>query len=118
MARLKKKPDYDSEKIMKELMEAVAESYDETGELKLTAEEFDMSPLKIRKFLITAGAYSNAISYEVNRLYESGKSVEEIRMIMGLGKSSVNGYLPYMKSVYKPDELSLNAERLAVFRKR
>lgn len=65
----------------------------------MTAEEFDMSPLKIRKLLITAGAYSNAISDEVNRLYESGKSVEEIRIIMGLRKSSINGYLPYTKSV-------------------
>ena len=118
MARPKKKPDYNAEKIMKDLMAAVVESYGETGELKLTAEEFDMSALKIRKLLITAGAYSNAISDEVNRLYESGKSVEEIRIIMGLGKSSVNGYLPYTKSVYKPDELSLNAERIAVFRKR
>lgn len=54
MARPKKKPAYDAEKIMKELMAAVAESYEETGELKLTAEEFDMSALKIRKLLITA----------------------------------------------------------------
>ena len=118
MARPKKKPAYDAEKIMKDLMAAVVESYGETGELKLTAEEFDMSPLKIRKLLITAGAYSNAVSDEVNRLHESGKSVEEIQMIMGLGKSSVNGYLPYMKSVYKQDELSLNAERIAIFRER
>ena len=118
MARPKKKPAYDAEKIMKELLVAVVESYEETGELKLTAEEFDMSALKIRKLLITAGAYSNDISDEVNRLYGMGKTVAEIQRITGLGKSSVNGYLPYMKAVYKPEELSLNAERIKVFRDR
>ena len=47
---------------MKNLLDAVSESYEETGELKQTAAEFDMSPLKIRKLLITSGAYSNDIS--------------------------------------------------------
>lgn len=103
---------------MKDLLAAVAESYDETGELKLTAEEFDMSALKIRKLLITAGVYSNEISKEVNDLYAKGKTIAEIQQITGLGKSSVNGYLPYTKAVYKPEELSLNAERINVFRSR
>ena len=91
MARPKKKPLYDAEKIMKELLKAVAESYDETGELKLTAEEFEMSLLKIRKLLITAGAYSNDISNDVIYLHEKGKTMTEIQEITGLGKSSVNG---------------------------
>lgn len=118
MARPKKKPLYDAEKIMKELMAAVVESYEETRELKFTAEEFDMSALKIRKLLITAGAYGNEISDEVNALYAAGKTVAEIQRLTGLGKSSVNGYLPYTKAVYKPEELSLNAERINVFRSR
>lgn len=118
MSRPKKKPLYDAEKIMKELLTAVTESYDETGELKLTAEEFEISPLKIKKLLITARAYSNEISEEVNELYAGGKTVVEIQRITGLGKSSVNGYLPYTKAIYKPDELSLNAEQIKVFRDR
>lgn len=47
---------------MKELMAVVAESYEKTEELKLIAEEFVMSALKIRKLLITAGIYNNEIS--------------------------------------------------------
>lgn len=39
MDRQKKKPLYDAEKIMKELLKAVLESYDETRELKMTAEQ-------------------------------------------------------------------------------
>jgi len=118
MSRPKKKLAYDAEKIMKELMAAVVESYDETRELKLTAEEFGMSALKIRKLLITAGAYCNDISDEVNELYYAGKTVAEIQRIIGLVKSSVNGYLPYTKAIYKPEELSLNAERINIFRSR
>lgn len=118
MARLRTKPIYDAEKVMKELLEIVSASYEETGELKLTAEEFDMSALKIRKLLITAGVYHNDASDEVNRLYSKGKTPEEIANITGLGRSSVNGYLPYSKAIYKPEELSQNAERIKVFRNR
>ena len=118
MSRPKKKPQYDSNKIMQELLDAVSESYSETGELKLPAEEFDMSALKIRKLLITAGVYSNDISDEINELYKRGKTVEEIQRVTGLGKSSVNGYLPYTKAVYKSEELSLNADRIRLYRER
>ena len=128
MARPKKKnsnPKQSMEQLLKQAVALFQEPYDDRDErdadlpsLRSVAEALETTLLRVRKLLITAGAYSNAISDEANRLYESGKSVEEIRIIMGLGKSSVNGYLPYTKSVYKPDELSLNAERIAVFRKR
>lgn len=118
MARPRVKPIHDAEKIMNELLVAVAEFYVETGELKLTAEEFSMSALKIRKLLITAEVYHNDASDVVNRLYAQGKSPEEISNITGLGRSSVNGYLPYSKTAYKAEELSQNAERINMFRNR
>jgi len=118
MAKPKKKPDYEANKIIKDLLEVVAESYEQTGELKLTAQEFGMSALKIRKLLITAGVYHSEVSDKVNMLYSSGKSLEEIRRITGLGRSSVNGYLPYTKVVYNSKEASLNAERIRLYRRR
>ncbi len=118
MSRPRIKPTHNADKIMKDLLTVVVESYEETGELKLTAEEFDMSALKIRKLLITAGAYHNDISDEVNELYKRGKTLVEIQKITKLSRSSVNGYLPYTKVVYKPEELSLNAERIKVYRGR
>ncbi len=118
MGRVKSHPPYDAEKIMKMLMDAVAESYEETGELKITAEEFAMSALKVRKLLITGGKYHNEISDEVCRLHYDGKSVREIQEKTGLRKSSINGYLPYTKVVYKPNEVSQNAQRIMTFRKR
>ena len=118
MARPKKRLHYDADKIMKNLLYAVSESYEETGELKQTAVEFNMSPLKIRKILITSGAYSNEISKEVNDLRAAGKSIAEIQELTGLKKTSVNGYLPYTKSIYKSEELSMNAERINIYRSR
>lgn len=67
MARPKKKPTFDSEQMAKQIMEAVTDAYlnppqgmeDDTGHMQLNqlAEEFSMAPLKIRKLLITTGAY-------------------------------------------------------------
>ena len=118
MGRPSKKSNYDPQKVMKELMTAVCSIYEETGELKRTAEEIGLSPIKIRKVLVTAGIYENAVAEKVNRLYREGKSPAEIQEITGLGKSSVNGYLPYMKTPYKAKEVSLNAERIRTYRNR
>ncbi len=74
--------------------------------------------MKIRNLLITAGAFNNEISDVVKRLFSEGRTVVEIQQITGLSRSSVNGYLPYTKAVYKPEELSANAERIQVFRDR
>lgn len=118
MSRPKKFSHYNADKIQSELIEAVVESYEETGELKITANEFNLSPLKIRKILITAGVYQNKVSDEVNELYKQGKTTQQIMEITGLKKSSVNGYLPYSKIIYKSDIVSRNAVRIQVYRNR
>lgn len=116
MARPKKKPNYDADKIMKELLGAVKESYQETGELKLTAAEFDMSPIKVRKLLITAGEYENETSLMVQELFAETKSIADVMAETGLSRASVSGYLPYRKMIYNPEELSTHAERTVRYR--
>ena len=111
MARPSKKPNYDSDKIMKEVIDAVIESFEETNELKLTAAEFDMSPIKIRKLLITAGVYENEVSRQVQDIFRETKSISQVMLETGLSRASVSGYLPYQKMVYGADELSVAAER-------
>ena len=124
MGRNKKKPEYDSEKIMKEFIDSVVDCYITTGadqgdnSIRNIAEEFDITPLKVRKILITAGAFSTDISDEVNDLYSRGKSVLEIQRVTGLGRASVYSYLPYKKVIYNTSEVSLNAERLKKYRER
>lgn len=72
----------------------------------------------MRKRLIAAGVYESEIADEIMALREVGKTIQEIYQITGLGKSSVNGYLPYTKVPYNAKKLSLNAERIKKYRKR
>lgn len=118
MGRPRKKPDFDPDKVMKELIDVIGGIYAKTGELSKTAEEIGLSPIKVKKILITGGLYENDTAKEVLRLYEDGHSPFEIQEITGLGKSAVNGYLPYTKAPYRTNEVSLNAERIRIYRKR
>lgn len=128
MPRPKKKPNYDASEIVNQIVAAVTDAYlnpteaaaDENGHmyLNLLAEEFSMTPIKVRKLLITSGAYETPLSRQVNELYKSGRTVKEIQTITGLSSASVNGYLPYNKAVYKLEDATLTAERIRKYRKR
>lgn len=121
MARLKKKPNYNPDTIMQELINEVSQWYLESGtkaSIRQIADEFEMTPLKIRKLLITAGVFSSEICDQVLELSRSGKSVSEIQTITGLSRASVQSYLPYSKIIYNAEEISQNAERIRLYRKR
>lgn len=106
-------------------MEAVTDAYlnppqgmeDAAGhmQLKQLAEEFSITPLKVRKLLIITGAYQTAISKTVNVLFAQGKTVQEIQNLTNLSRASVQSYLPYSKTVYKMEERTLLAERLRFY---
>ena len=127
--RPKKKPTYSEEMIMQELLSAISDAYltgsngkGETSSpavsLRQVANEFDITLMKARKLLITAGVYHTEISDEVNELKAEGKSIEQIMEITGLKRSSVHSYLSYTKSIYNLKELSLYAERCRLYRAR
>ena len=125
--RPKKKPDYDADAIMSALIDAVTDSYlspsdDEEADghkpIKLVAEEFEITPLKVRKLLITSGAYRTSISERILVLHHEGKTVAQIQKVVGLGRVSIHSYLPYMKGVYKASEISTDAERVKLYRNR
>jgi hypothetical protein len=128
--RPKKKPEYNSEEITNKLLEILTESYLNPGpgeaapddpkhkQLKLIAEEFSMTRLKVRKLLITAGVYETPISGEVNRLYRQGKTIAEIQEATGLKRASVHSYLPYSKAVYNLEDATVTAERIRKYRRR
>lgn len=127
MPRPKKKKN-NMEKLSQQVLEAVTDAYlnptedtaDENGKMSLNvlAGEFSMSRIKLRKLLITSGAYETPISRKVNELYNSGKTIKEIQTITGLSAASVSGYLPYQKTIYNLEESTLVAERLRKYRNR
>lgn len=127
--RPKKKPDYDREKEIEALQQKVidlfGEPYDDRVERSETvpsireiAKSLDVTPITVRKMLITAGYYSTKLSRKVQKLYEEGCDIQEIMDQTGLKRSSVHSYLPYVKGNYNLPERPLNAEQKRIFRKR
>lgn len=128
MARPKKKPEYNSEEVSQQVIEAVTDAYlnpsegtaDENGKmcLNLLSEDFSISRLKARKMLITSGAYKTPLSRRINELYMDGKTIKEIQEITKLSFASISGYLPYQKTIYNLEKSTLLAERLRKYRSR
>lgn len=126
MPRPKKKPDYDAAQIMKDFMDTVAEAfgtYDDRTDsrdpgLNAVAAEFGITALKARKLLITAGVYSTALSRQIAELQSKKMKLEQIMSATGLSRASVHSYLPYTKIPYNLEELSVNAERIRLYRER
>ena len=125
-AKTKEKTDYDAAQIMKDFTDTVAEAFgtydDRTGGqkqgLNAVATEFGITALKARKLLITAGVYSTALSRQVAELQSKKAKLEQIMSATGLSRASVHSYLPYTKIPYNLEELSVNAERIRLYRER
>ena len=118
MGRKKLKPDYNPEKIMKELIDITKELYDKENSYRQIARELELSVSKVIKLLITGGVYYSNICRKINKLYASGKTIPEIQKSLNISRASVQAYLPYKKCVYNAKELSLNAERIRRYRQR
>lgn len=127
--RPKKKPDYNKAKVIDELLvkvvEAFGEPFDDREErtedaptIASVANALNVTPIKVRKMLITAGFYSTEMSRKVQAMRECGYSIQRITEETGLKKASVNGYLPYSKGAYNLDNPSLYAEQGRLFRTR
>lgn len=86
--------------------------------LNAVAAEFGITALKARKLLITAGVYSTALSRQIAKLHFSGAKNEQMMKITGLSRASVHSYLPYTKIPYNLAELSVNADRIRLYRER
>jgi len=125
--RPKKKPDYDREQVIDAMVakaaELFGEPYDDRKErsadaptIVSVAEQMHTTTLRVRKMLITAGYYSTDLSRTVQKLYKDGYTVSQIMEITGLGKASVNGYLPYIKGAYKLDDPTTCATQSGIYR--
>lgn len=128
MPRSRNNPGFDRDKLEEEILKTVVELFNcganRNHDVSYIADELDMSALKARKLLITAGDrsgrvyYSTALSAAIQRLKAEGMSNTEIATQVGLSHASVIGYLPYSKTVYGMREVSADAERVKRFRVR
>ena len=126
MSRPKKKPDYNPYQVMQDFMTAVADAfgtYDDREDtappgLNAVAAEFGITALKARKLLLTAVVYSTALSRQIKELHSKKMKIAQIMSATGLSRASVHAYLPYTKIPYNLEELSVNAERIRLYRER
>lgn len=82
------------------------------------ADEFGISRLKVRKILITTGDLRYPETERIQNILSQGKKMDQIELITGMKKSTINGFLPYSKGVYKLRDVSAAAERTALYRTR
>ena len=112
------KKSYDPMAVMEELLSTVDSVFEEKQELKATAIELDLAELKVRKLLITSGKLRYPMTEQIQELQRAGKKMDQIQSILGLSRASINAYLPYSKIPYKESEVSANADRCELYRKR
>lgn len=128
MARPKKKnsnPVLSMEELLSKTVSLFQEPYDDRDErnadlpsLRSVADELNTTILRTRKLLITAEYFSTSTSRLVQDLSASGLSVEAIMDKTGLGRASVNSYLPYKNLAFNLDQTTVNADRHKLFRRR
>ncbi len=92
MPNKKKKPDYDPNAVMQELLDSVTFAYSDSvsptthPSLREITDEFELNPIKVRKLLITADVYQSDLADDMLRLYREKKTVAEIMVLTGLSK--------------------------------
>lgn len=130
MARHKIKPNLDIQKEMNDLINEISEyfgdPYDDRDDyydpnhrsLRDVSKKFNISVVKARKILITAGKYSTKESRRVQDLYNKGLSIEEICNTIGIARSNVNTYIPYKKIIYNLDNATVNADKQRRYREK
>jgi len=101
-----------------ELLRQIYVAYQMTGSLHKTADELGFAYAKVRKALITYGAYSTQFSDEVYYLRCKGYSVDEIANELNTTTKRVSAWLPYEKNIYNLPEKTKDAIRSDNYRKR
>lgn len=129
------KPNYNADDILQNTMQTVVAEYTrirggKRPSLSTIAEETGLNPIKVRKLLITAGVYQSDVAEQVQtvfKAYNKTKPYKDALLAtaaeMHLSRATVTSYLPYEKVVYMkkdcdPAEISVNAERMRLYRDR
>ena len=93
--RRKSKPEYDAEKILKELMDSAVVLYDAGMSLQAIADELGLNPIKVRKLLITAGVYVSDMAEKVQVTFDDFRKTQDHKAAvlstanaLGLSRSS------------------------------
>lgn len=98
------------------IFKAVAESYSQTKNISLTAQELNLSAAKVKKILITTGHYKNPLSVRIARLAALGYTTKSIAANLQISPKVVSANMPYTKGVYNAEQPTVNALRIRATR--
>lgn len=86
-------------------MQTVLRLHEQGISRRTIAKRAGISLQKVRKILITAGAWSDETSEKIGKLRANGMSVPEIAEELGVKTNTVWSYLPYSKGMYIPSSV-------------
>ena len=126
--RKKRKPEHNAGKKLKEQLDAAVVLYNSEMSLQAIADALSLTPIKVRKLLITAGVYESDTAKLVQQTFNAfietqnySTAVTSTMAALRLSRPSVTSYLPYEKGVYFPEDadaanISNGAERQRHYR--
>lgn len=92
-------------------MQTVLRLHEQGIPRRTIAKRAGISLQKVRKILITAGAWSDETSEKIGKLRANGMSVPEIAEELGVKTNTVWSYLPCSKGMYNQEYPTINAIR-------
>ena len=127
--RPKKKPDYDKNKEIDDLVQQAVTLFkvpfddrvkrsQNAPSIRTVADQMDTTRIRVRKLLITAGYYSSELTRKIQSLSDQGLSIEQICEKTGLKFATVNALMPYKRGAYNLKDPPPNAESFRNYRKR
>ena len=110
------------ESLVRDVCEAYGRPYTEGDRRKPSmrnvAEQFGISPMKVKKILVTGGLFQTEASDEIQRLFACGLSIKEIAKLKNTSVANVNTYLPYERVVYNLNVRNEEAVKTLLWRKK
>ena len=111
--RKKLKPELNIDELQDDLIAQAVSEFSRCDNIRAVGKRMGISPMKVRKLLITAGAYKTELSEEIAELYADGLTINDISVILNMSFASVSSYLPYNHSAYKLPDRSVEADSSA-----
>jgi len=96
----------------------VIDAYQNCKSLKKIAAELNISEVKVRRILITAGLWRSKTSDAVKELLDQNLTVAEVAEKLCMSEKNVQAYMPYKKGTYDVENMSDSAIRSRLYRNR
>lgn len=97
---------------MDALFTSVVRLHEQKVSNKKIAHQLGISEQKVRKILITAGAWSSPLSEAIARMIKDGKDIDEIADALNISRNAVLSYMPYDRGMQGAEYPTINALRI------